>query len=1154
MRRLSPTLTRHHSRHVVVPAPFLLTAVALVQVLAAPVQAGDTLETPRRITAGDANAYMGVPSPDGRRIFFVSDHRSTTSIHSQAPDRGGPAAIIQENADVLAPRPSPDGRTLLYIDTARDAGGDACLMDLETGDRRCLTGLDTADVDAFWFPDGRFIGVLQRGALHDDFVLRRLPITGGPVTDIVRANLATPSISADGTYLAWVPLERDSEQVGINFAMRLGRGIVFHRLSDGVEFSFSPPLPGYSGFPAFSPDGHHFLFAQYLNDTNFDGRIDGRDNGVLFRVAFDAKAPSPFQGPPEQLSSARFNCLYPAPGPGRLVATCSDGNNLNIFTLPPEGSIPTDWDLARIDEQIAASRDQWEQLMLMGRAQLLEPDVAGRLVRLRAMADLHTRLKEYESADFYARRSADLAGRGAREARWAGVLRELIAHRVGEARLVQGQVSETFLADARQRLSRLPLDDEDVDVAALALLLDSEIRDVAGDEAGARQAFARISPDRLTDAATIRMLGERAARLLALPWERPALLDLLRTLSLHPAAPPADRLMLADAFVTTAVRGATQSGRAAAVQAALAVAPEGSELAFRLDLERRLIPIGRQDPETLRAEVFALYRAEKDPLRRRFLVLDTVRRAAAKDQEYVMYQFANTWVAGLRPGSAERPYGEALYREVAMDRAYATWAADDVAEARGWFWGATLQGDPLEAHIGFIETRLAEGVDDLDETYLKRFASDPNGPAAAFVRAYRATRSMGNEAADVDRIAKAVSKDVKTAVDAWPSAWEPHLLRGWIAHQRLLRRTDPDLASEARNEYGLALDLARESPRGLATILLNLGLLQATLGDDSAALDTLGQRDALPYDDPAGRFTARVAQARSLFRTERFVGAAAASREAVDLVHTTPTLARFLPIALDRAALYALAAAEPAVALGLLDELAPMADTMGGPNAIITQFKFELKRSSAALAAGRHQLALDATVRAQDLLARVDPWPRTVSDGLGGPPTTRVFSRADAEGLLTAFRAHALAGLDRLPEAIDWMGSRKDGLVDRLRRLDLDEDVLELARVEYHIGKWTWALGQRESAVSSFEAGLARAQAFSARTGTPVTIEGLRLVETLAQARWVEGVPADRFHRDTPADVEEAHDAIGANRNPRWDADRFLLEQYRVLAGGDAKR
>lgn len=1131
----------------------LLAAIGLLLGPAVPGRAGDLPEPPRRVTAGGANAYLGAPSPDGRTIYFVSDARATAEILAQDPDRGGPRTVLAANADVLAPRPSPDGRTLLYLDYGRDAGGDACLMDLETRTRRCLTGPDTADVAAFWFPDGRSVGVLQRRGLHEDFVLRRIPVGGGPGADLVRANVAAPAVSADGAWLAWVPLERDSERVGINFAMRLGRGIVFHRLSDGLEFSFRPALPGDSGFPAFSPDGRYFLFAQYLNDTNFDGRIDGSDHGVLFRVPFDGDAPSPFPGPPEQLSSARYNCLYPAPGPDRLVATCSDGDNLDVYVLAPEGAIPRDWDLARIEEHLAASRDPWEQLLLMGRALALETAPAGRLARLRAMADLHTRLKEYESADFYARTVADTAAIGAREGRWAGVLRELVAHRVAETRLVQGQISEAFLVGERQRLARLPREDDDPDTAALALLLDSEIRDVVGDEAGARRAFAGIDPDRLSDPVTIRMVGERALGLLTLPRERDALLDALRRLALHPALPPAERLALADAFVATAVRGATPSGRLAIVDAALARAPDGSELAFRLDLERRLVPLGRQDPEALRAELFALYRAQKDPLRRRFLALVTVRRAADRDQEHVVYQFANTWASGLRPGSAERPYGEALFQEVVLDRAYADLAAGDLANARGWFWGAAQQGDLPEAHAAFIEARLAEGVDDLDATYAQRFARDPDGPAAAFVRAYRAARGMAAEAADVERIAGTLRADLDRVVAAWPRAWEPHLLRAWVAHQRLLRRADTALAAEARNEYGLALDLARDHPRARSAILLNLGLLLATLGDDAATLRVLDERDALPFEAPSGRLVARLARARALFRTDRPADAAAASLAALAQVRADASLSGYLPLVLDRAALYLAQADRPGEALALLDELAPLADAMTGPDADVTRFKVALRQASAALATGRYDVALDAVRAARDRLDRIDPWPRTVSDGLGGPPGRRVFARADDEGLLDAFQAHALAGLGRLPEALDRLALRRQGLEKRLKRLDLDEDVLELARVAYHTGRWTWALGDRAGAVAAFERGLARARSYGERTGTPVTIEGLRLVEALAQARFVEGVDPGAFRRDVARDVRAAHDAVGRNRNPRWNDDRFLLEQYRVLSERDAE-
>src|SRR5690606_35537333 len=124
---------------------------------------------------------------------------------------------------------------------------------------------------------------------------------------------------------------------------RVGRGLHVMRMprdtsGDGGaggaarEAVFVPDLPGVSGFPAFSHDGRHIYFSQYLNDTNRDGVIDGRDNSVIARVGYDAAQADPFAGQAaEQLTSSRWNCRYPAPTPDRLLMTCSHGGSLDIY-------------------------------------------------------------------------------------------------------------------------------------------------------------------------------------------------------------------------------------------------------------------------------------------------------------------------------------------------------------------------------------------------------------------------------------------------------------------------------------------------------------------------------------------------------------------------------------------------------------------------------------------------------------------------------------------------------------------------------------------------------------------------------------------------------------------------------------------------------
>src|SRR6185437_152732 len=114
-------------------------------------------------------------------------------------------------------------------------------------------------------------------------------------------------------------------------------------------------LPGASAFPAFSADGKWLYFTQFLNDTNVDGVIDGNDNGVVFRAPLEQGRVDAARA--EQLTSAEWNCQYPAPAAKELVVTCLfEGPKLHVYSLPLDGAVPPAWPRERLDDELTAAR------------------------------------------------------------------------------------------------------------------------------------------------------------------------------------------------------------------------------------------------------------------------------------------------------------------------------------------------------------------------------------------------------------------------------------------------------------------------------------------------------------------------------------------------------------------------------------------------------------------------------------------------------------------------------------------------------------------------------------------------------------------------------------------------------------------------------
>jgi hypothetical protein len=567
-----------------------------------------------------------------------------------------------------------------------------------------------------------------------------------------------------------------------------------------------------SGFPAFSADGRFLYFSQYLNDTNFDGIIDGNDHSVLFRAPFDgARAQPVATAEVEQLTSAYWNCQYPAPAAGRLITTCLYQGSLDVYSLPLDGSLPRSWDTAKLTDELRSSTNRWEKLLLLSRVMARDP--RDRPERLREIVRLHLGLGELESAEFYAQHLMKLGGG---DAELGAAVVELIAHRRAERALDRGQLSAEFVLDARARLEQLrqvahKAGPAGATMAALAL---SEVLDVLGDKDQALAALRSIAVAKQTDPFLLHQYGERALAIDRELDDREALLDCYRALSAHEALSERERLDYAAAFVRELERGRPRGEQASLLDGWRAKVDKDSELGFLLALERSLFDLSPVTQEQVRATVFELFKRNHDVDRRKSLVDATVRRAAQENNDYLLYQFANTYVSGVGRELAERRHAETLYRQVVLERAYIESSRGAVGDARGNFFGVTLQTDSLEAHIGFVEERIREGKTDIEAEYTKRFSGKPDDPIYRFVRAYLLARRLPElDDLALKRAADEAIGHLQVVARGVSHSLELHHLWGYVAHQRYLRSGDQLSALEANAHYLLALDLARDNPR-----------------------------------------------------------------------------------------------------------------------------------------------------------------------------------------------------------------------------------------------------------------------------------------------------------------------------------------------------
>ncbi|MCB9662431.1 MAG: PD40 domain-containing protein [Sandaracinaceae bacterium] len=1148
---------------------------------------------PVRLTAGHNNHLMASYAEVGDALYFVGDELGTTEVLVQSPPSGAPVRVFEALGDHALPRVSPDGRRLAYVSFVHDSKGDVCVRTLPAGAERCVTDDETAELEVMWLDDGDTLGVLSRRDLHGGFTFQSISARGGAPRTLLERDVIGLSRSPDGARLAYIAVEARSPEIGVSFASRVGRGIHVIAMPDGSAGGraavFVPDLPGVSGFPAFSRDGHHIYFSQYLNDTNRDGVIDGRDNSVIARVGFDPSRADPFAGQSaEQLTSSRWNCHYPSPTEHRLLMTCSHGGSLDIYALPLDGVVPESWDVARLRAELHVARDRWAQLLVASRLLVLLPEGAERRAALQEVIALHLDLREYESSVYYASLLQARAG-ASEQGAWAQLMEALARHRREDLALARGQLSRAYVDSERERLSAVaqlcPAALASVgagtsgaavsptqDTCGLAVLVASELLDDLGDKAEALRLLEELRTQRvagLTDAHTLRLYGAHAARLYGHLADRDALVAVRAALAGHPALTVQEHVVQAIDVTTELTRGRGRAAGSAALANLRASVPDGGELALMLDVElalrtlldplpenadarelgeeAELAAATRRVEEAARERLFTLYTADQDPDRRRAIALRTVQFASRHGSEYLQYQFATTWASGVRPDAPERRYAEELYRAIVLERAYGELHENDLREAAGYFFQASRNAGMFDAHAGFIEARVAQG-EDMRAFYADRFARTPDDPAFLFAQAYIEARelpSIPRGDAGRERFAAAVARCLALIArvdEAHPRDVTVHQLWGYVFHEQALRERSRVAGAEANHHYLLALDLAHARPRARAALLQALGTLQASLGNHRRAIEHMERRARLPFPRPESQLAHHLAFTRSLFHARRQERAVAEAQAALAFVDAHPGLRRYRALALDQLAFQLARLGQHREAASRYEQLL---DALAGEDGTpVNRLKALIGLSAERLSLRQHAAALEALDQG-DALLRAH---RDLQSRPEGSLLDRyVYGHARYEALLAGLRAEALAGLGRHDEAERALEHRERLLSGFFDESDSDDDLMPLAQVSLRRAIVARVEGDLRRATRHAEEGLARIALFNERTGSVVTDVSLGLQRVLAELVLFHGVEQAGLSTELEPLLLASYTFMTRFPSPRWRQDRLRFSLYLSL-------
>ncbi|MEA2747822.1 MAG: hypothetical protein QOI41_1965, partial [Myxococcales bacterium] len=986
----------------------------------------DGLRRPERLTVGVADQFLGQLSPDRKSLYFSSNRNTTNEIYAQNVEDGRSHILFDEGAEVTWPRVSPDGRSLLYVSYSERATGQLCIRDLPSGEgRRCLEE-PSAALLAEWV-DAKRIVLVARASIDGN--LRVLDVTVGSHLSsrtLLERNVTSPAVSPDGRWLVYVPLERSSERVGPAFAAHASPHLEAVRLdSPGTPVQIALDAPGLTGQPVFAKDGSSLYFVQFFSDSNHDGVVDASDHGVLFRAPLtfgqDGRG-APVAGPARQLTDESWNCQYPAPAVDRLLTTCSHGRNLDLYALPLDGEVPSDWSAERLSSEIELASSRAKLQLLYSERLRRGTTIASRRYGLVRLVRVHLALEEFGAAELYAKRIAALD-----DPESAGLSRPLLVlidHRKALRERERGRIVESFDERARASLASLVVTPNDASgAAALTRVIRSEIADTIGDKTLARTELEAAPVAAKTPRSVLEAYYERADALYRELDDREALVATCRRLATHPDLAVDDRLRYARAAVRAMVRGLPLAEADARLVRERESVPADSELSFAIDLGRVLLGIrDAHAAPAVRTALIDMYEKQTRVDRRRAIMLDGVERATQLGADPVIEHLAEHYIDTAGIGGQERRRAERLYTQVIVGRAFRRRAAEKFTEAREDFEAVAKRTGSLEAVVGAIDLRLRAGEKPaaIRAEYDAR-RGEGSAMLAHFVTAYSLSRELPKLEGEAH--ASAAAQAIAALKASWLQLKDQCMgqaLYGAILHEEYLRTGELGSAERASTRYLVALELVGNNLRYRAMVLGELGLLHTQVGNYRIALGYLEARDKLPYAENSEGFAVRLATARALLHIGKEKEAATAADEALAMLDAAPKLAAYRVLALDRAALYNMAAGRFARALALYDAELPIIEADQRPVARRNRFVVHVARAAAALGA-------DQPARA---IADLDEVDRGIADpglsaSLGWPHATNDQVVRSYRLIAAGLRAHASQRLGRLDVAARALETRR---------------------------------------------------------------------------------------------------------------------------------